>query len=358
MHTPIYRQVIKDAWHLAWHNKTLWLFGFFAGILINGGVYDMGLKMFSRVTTASITWDSISQNIVPPFTFFSDFTSIVAPIDQFGLMSIWVILVLVSIAALGLFMIWLSIVSQGTLIGIIPMVQKKKKDVFRPAFQTGLEKFWPLLGINALLKVIIALIVLFTSFPLVLLISQSALLNALLYLLSFIIFIPLAIIVYFIAILSSCYIVLRNKSFAKSILLAWELFKRNWLICLELGFLLFVVGFLVGLAILLLFLLASIPIVLLLLAALALGSQIASLIVIILAVMVLVALVVLSGAFIVCFHYTAWVMLFERLTKKGGLSRLVRWMHGLSKLHGKPKRRAKAKTKKDKPKKRVTKRKK
>jgi hypothetical protein len=358
MHTPIYRHVIKDAWNLAWHNKTLWLFGFFAGILINGGVYDLGLKMFSRVTTTSITWDSISRNITPPFAFVSDFTSIAAPIDRFNLMSIWVVLVLISMFALGLFLVWLSVVSQGTLIAGIPMVQKKKKDAIRKAFQTGLEKFWSLLGINVALKVTIALIVLFTSFPLVLLIGQSVLLNAILYLLSFLIFIPLAIIVYFIALLASCYIVLRDKPFGRSIHLAWELFKRNWLICLELGFLLFVIGFLVGLAVLLLFLLASIPIVLLLLAALALGSQIASLIVIILAIMVLVTLVVLSGAFVVCFQYTAWVMLFERLTKKGATSRLVRWMRGLDSLHGKPKKKAKAKVKKSKPKKRVVKRKK
>ncbi|NIP32489.1 hypothetical protein GWN26_03140, partial [Candidatus Saccharibacteria bacterium] len=104
---------------------------------------------------------------------------------------------------------------------------------------------------------------------------------------------------------------------------AWELFKRNWLICLELGLLLFIIGFLVGLAVLLMFLVASIPVVLLLLAALALGSQIASLVVIVLAVIILVALLVLSGAFIVTFQYASWVLLFERLTTRGGHSRLV-----------------------------------
>jgi len=337
MHTPIYRQIIKEAWHLAWRNKILWLFGFFAGMLINGGVYDLAIKMFSRVTTASITWESIMNNILPPYAYVENIVAIKAPIETAGLFSIWVIFVLIAILALGLFLIWLSIASQGTLIYAVSQTAAKKKDVIKNSFRVGLEKFWSLLGINALLKLAIVLLVVFTSFPLVLLLGKSALLNALLYLTSFVIFLPLAIIIYFVAILASCYLVLRNKRFTESIHFAWVLFKRNWLICLELGFLLFIVGFLVGLAVVLIFLIASIPVVLLLLAALALGSEVASLLVIALAVMILVALVILSGAFVVTFQYTSWVMLFERLTTKGGVSRLVRWLAGAETLHGKPK---------------------
>ncbi len=347
MNKPIYRQVIKDAWHLAWRNKFLWLFGFFAGILINAGVYDLAMKMFSRVTTASITWDSLINNIAPPYAFIGKYEAISAPIENLGLMSVWVVLMILTILAIGLFLIWLSIISQGTLISLVARTHKKKKDIRQRAIEIGLQKFWPILGVNVLLKVTIALLVIFTSFPLVLLLSQSAGLNAILYLFSFLIFIPLAIIIYFIAILASCYIILRDKSLGQSLYLAWELFKRNWLICLELGLLLFIIGFLVGLAVLLMFLVASIPVVLLLLAALALGSQIASLVVIVLAVIILVALLVLSGAFIVTFQYASWVLLFERLTTRGGHSRLVRWIKGLESLHGKPKP-------KKKPKKRVS----
>lgn len=350
MKEPIYRLILRDAWQLAWRNKILWLFGFFAGLLINGGVYDLAVKMFSRVTATGITWENLTANALPPFQFVADFAAIGAPIESAGLFNAWVIMVLIAAVALGLFLFWLAVVSQGTLVHAVGMASKKKEDI-KKSFQAGLEKFWPILSINLLLKLTIFLLVVFTSFPLIMLLGDNALLNAILYLVSFIIFIPLAIIGYFVAILATCYIILRGKKFGQSLFLAWELFKRNWLICLELGFLLFVVGFLVGLLVILLFLLASIPVVLLLLAALALGSEVASLLVIALAIIILVALIVVSGAFIVTFQYASWVLLFERLTTKGGFSRLVRWIKGLETLHGESKKPKKKKRKKSRSKK-------
>jgi len=336
MHQPIYRQIIQDAWHLAWRNKTLWLFGFFAGMLINGGAYDLGVKMFSRVTNMSYAWRMISQGIAEPELFIDISRFGWAP-NISGISGIWTLVILVVSLAVVLFFIWLSITCQGALIAGVHNIIKKKRDPERKGFSQGLVKFWPLFGINILLQISILLLVVFTTFPLALLLSQSIMINALLYLLSFLIFLPLAIIIYFIALLAACYIVLRDKKMWPAIALAWDLFKRNWLICLELGLLLFVITFMVGLMIVLIFLILSVPVVLLFLASAALGSSTALLVIAILAFIIFAVITILGVSFVVSFQYTSWVLLFERLMTRGGISRIVRWIASLDKLHEKRK---------------------
>jgi hypothetical protein len=333
MNKPIYRQVIKDAWQLAWKNKFLWLFGFFAGILINGGVYDLGVRMFGRVSHVGYSWDALVRGFFQP-DLFINLSRLGWQIPEMPILnSVWTVVVLIVSLAVILFFVWLSVVSQGALIAGVDNTYKKKKNPEKNSFIQGLEYFWPLLSINVFLKISVFLLVIFTSFPLVLLLGESITLNALLYLLAFLIFIPLSIIIYFLALLASCYIVLRKKKLRESIHLAWELFKRNWMICLELGFLLFVIAFMVGLLIVLIFLVLAVPIVLLFLAAAALGSTTALMVVAVLGFMVFALVTILGAAFVVTFQYTSWVLLFERLTKKGGISRLVRWVAGISKLH-------------------------
>lgn len=327
MHQPIYRQIIRQAWTISWRNKTLWIFGFFAAFLINGGVYDLGIKMFTRTTWLSTTWQSLTTDSLPLIPSLHQ--ALVQTLDwsSMGVIAVTVIFVIVA-----LLFIAVSIICQGSLIHGIRTILKKKT-INKEVIDAGLEKFWPVLGINVFLKAGILLLVIFVSFALFMVVTQSILLNAVVHLLSYLIFIPLAIVFYFMAILASCYIVLRDKPFFSSIALAWQLFARNWLICLELGFLLFVIAFLIGLVMLLIFLILSVPVVLLLLGALALQSDVAYLVTFFLTVFIIFVVIILGGSFTVTFQYTSWVLLFERLTTKGGFSRLTRWVGQLAGLH-------------------------
>ncbi|MDD4995202.1 MAG: hypothetical protein PHW53_01920 [Patescibacteria group bacterium] len=332
MHQPIYREVLREAWFFAWRNKVLWVFGFFAGLMMSGGIYDLGVKMFGRVTNLGSAWQAVSQGM--PFESALGLPDKLSGIKQlFTLENVWLITAVLVALAIGLGLIWLSVASQGALITAAAGKAKNKLMPAGDAFTLGMHKFWPLLGINVSLKVAIALLVMFTTFPLFLLLSANIALNAALYLVSFLIFIPAAVIVYFIAMLASCYVMLRNKGYGSALYHAWELFKRHWLICMELGFLLFVISFLIGLAIVLIFLVISLPIMLLVLAAVALASNAAFLVILILSVLIFAGVMIFGSAFTVTFQYTAWVMLFERLASRGGLSRLARWVHGLANLH-------------------------
>lgn len=327
MHQPIYRQIISQAWSLSWRNKSLWIFGFFAAFLINGGVYDLAVKMFSRTTWLSVSWSEVTGDITYTLELFRQLF-----MQNLDWSSIGYIVFIIFVFLVFILFLCLSIIAQGSLINSVDLIVRKKK-IDKAVLEMGMKKFWPVAGINIILKVLIFLLVVLITFSLYFLIGQSVWLNALLHLLSYLIFIPLAVIFYFIAILACCYIVLRNKKLLESISSAWGLFKRHWLICLELGFLLFVISFLIGMIMLLVVMVLSIPILLLFLAAIALQSEIAYLVMLVLSVVIVLAVVILGGSFMVAFQYTSWVLLFERLTKQGGLSRLARWVSQLGEFH-------------------------
>ncbi|MBU0649212.1 hypothetical protein KJ969_03915 [Patescibacteria group bacterium] len=331
MHQPIYRQIIHQAWMITWRNKFLWVFGFFAAFLINGGVYDVVVKMLSRTTWLSVSWQELTQDPLSSIPLVNDLI-----LKNINLSSAGYIALAIFIILFALIFICLSVIGQGSLIFSVQSLLIKKK-INKNVIDVGLLKFWPMFGINILLKVALFLLVIFITFPLALLLSQSILLNTLLHLVSYLVFIPLAIIFYLMAILAGCYVVLRKKKILTSIALAWDLFRRNWLICLELGFLLFVISFLIGLAMLLVVLVFSVPIILLFLAALALQSEVAYLVILFLSIFIIFVIVILGGSFMAAFQYSSWVLLFERLTTKGGFSRLVRWVGQLAGLGvGKP----------------------
>jgi len=346
MHTPVYRQVISSSWRLAWRNKYLWLFAFFAGLLINGGAFDLAVRLFTQVTTAGAAWDMFISEVTAPYSIIKDVTSFWVGLTATTSTALWTIIVIVIGLALTLLLIALSIFSQGALIAGVDNVNRKKTETQKKAINAGLENFWPIFLINLVLKIATILLVVFVSFPLVLLLSESVALNAVLYLLSFIIFIAIAIILYFLAIFASCYIVLRGKKFSHAIALAWELFKRNWIICIELALLLFVITFLGGLGVILIIMVISVPIVLLFLAALALNSSIALIAIFVIAVLLFAAVAVIGSAFLIAFQYSAWVLLFERLTKKGALARIVRWLTTADAIGKTKKKKSPAKKKK------------
>jgi len=347
MKTPVYRQVLSASWRLSWRNKYLWIFAFFAGLLMNGGAFDLAVRMFTQVTSIGTAWQVFISEITAPYSIIKDVTSLWVNLTSTTSSTIWAIVIIVIGLAVTLLLVALSIFSQGALISGVDHANRKKSEAQRKAINTGLEKFWPIFWINLIIKIATVLLVVFISFPLVLLLSESVGWNAFLYLISFILFFAIAIILYFLAIFASCYIVLRGKKFGHAIHLAWELFKRNWVICIELAVLLFAITFVGGLGILLIIMVISVPIVLLFLAALALKSSVALVAIFVLAALLFAAVAILGSAFLIAFQYSAWVLLFERLTKKGALARIVRWL-AMADTCGKPKKKKTAKKKKKK----------
>jgi hypothetical protein len=129
--------------------------------------------------------------------------------------------------------------------------------------------------------------------------------SVLLTLIAFIILIPINVIISFITKYAAIYVVTQGNKIFPAIVNAWRLFKKNWLISLELGILLLIIN--VAYTVLLVSVLAM----------LSLPFSRAGLI-------AMTAVVVIAGSIFSAFRYSAWTFLFRDIIEDRGVSKLVR----------------------------------
>jgi len=141
---------------------------------------------------------------------------------------------------------------------------------------------------------------------------------AILYFIFFIILFAVALILAFITKYAIAFIVLKNKSLTDSIISAWTLFKNNWLVSLEMTFILFAISIIFSLAIILSVMIAAIPMALLFILGLWFNWFFLYVLANILFIVLALAIVVIGGSFLTVFQTTAWVHLFTQLNSKAG----------------------------------------
>jgi hypothetical protein len=156
---------------------------------------------------------------------------------------------------------------------------------------------------------------------------ESAAAN-LFYVIAFIIFIPVALALSFIAKYAIAYIVIKGHGFMEAVKAGWQLFIKNWLVSVEMAFILFFINFFVGLLLVLTILTLTIPLLFLALAAYKLTSLAGLWIVAVLALTMLLAIIILGGAMLATFQISSWTGLFIELTGKGGISKIIRLLSG------------------------------
>ncbi len=113
---PLYRNVIADAWHTTWQNKSLWVWGLFAALLGNEGEYQILQLVAQRVSDRQLTAGTFQSGVasipaVPsaiPGLFHAFF---VDPKTTFILLLIALIII-----AAAIFVIWLTAASVVALI--------------------------------------------------------------------------------------------------------------------------------------------------------------------------------------------------------------------------------------------------
>jgi hypothetical protein len=217
-----------------------------------------------------------------------------------------------------------AIVSQVGIIKGTIAIDKKKKFSWRDAIRLGLANFWPVLGLNFVTRVIMFGLLLLFAFLVSLLATQLAWLNILVYSLAFVILLILGIIIYFITIYGTAFIVLRNHPVGTALRYSWYLFKQNSLLNLEMGFILFVVGVLSGVIAIFAGLFALSPFILLYLLLIFLSVNINFWILGTLTIVLLVMIMVAVSAWYATFQISVWSLLFEELILDRGESKFLR----------------------------------
>jgi hypothetical protein len=222
-------------------------------------------------------------------------------------------------------LLWLSVTSQAALVNNAANIINDKKHSFQDGVMAGVKYFWPVLGLNILLKIAIYIILILISLPIISSYVQGGMNqgNAL-FLLFFIIFVPIAIIVSFIAKYSIAFVVLKGKSITDAIMAGWRLFANNWLTSIEMAFILLALNFAAGFVLLWLILILAVPFILIA----AILSQIAVLAnfwsILFLILVPLFLLIMLAGALISSFQISAWTAFYMELVSRGAVSKLQR----------------------------------
>lgn len=313
-----YRKILKQSLNITWHNKHLWFFGLFATFLGAGGEY----QIINKVVESN--GDSALNGINRFFSIFNpDLWSSIGPYftenPRGALLSVTLLLLAL---AIFIFLVILSISSQAALVDQAKkLYNKEKKDLgVSKGMLIGQSHFWPVLGVNILIKVIITCIFFLMALPIILTASNSWL-PITIYIILFLIFIPVVIGLSLIAKYTIAYIVIKGNKFVEAIDNAFKLFSRNWVVSLEMAFILVMVNIIVGLIMLIAIFALVAPFIIL---SLIFANFAIFWLIAFIGLALLILAIVWFGSMLTAFLINSWTKLFLELLDKKGVSKIKR----------------------------------
>jgi len=329
--SSLYRRIVATAWQTAWKHKHLWLFGFFATFAGFGGIYEVLFRTQDQLINImpAVDWMRSPFYLIPGAAMFKALVAF-SPNPLFTVMIFLAVIALVSAV-----FIWVITISIGALIGSADVISRGSDADFAAGVRIGTAGFWRVFGINALAKITIACGLLLTGTHLFSLIRDGSYTSGGFFMLSFILFLALAIVASIVAVYASMHAVLNNTCFNASLARGWKTFKESWLVSLEMAAVLLIVNLLMAVLAVLVLLVMSVPAIFLFMLASAANSTTLLLsLMTAFAVMLLIVLVI-YGSFMTTFQVTSWTLLWKELAEKRPRARLLRLSDWLAARCGK-----------------------
>ncbi len=320
--TSIYRTILRQALKIMWSCKYLWFFGIFAIFLSSGGEINSAIDHFYKVFDASSFLDGLknfyNHSMVVNAgnnlnTFFNGFNG-------------WGILLLVVLILLFFFLIWLSVVSQAGLFGAAYKIYKKQSVNFNDTFAMGRQNFWPTLWLNLLSRLVIYVLWLIVAVPLAALyLSRPAeMVGNIFIVLTFVIWVPVALFISFLMKYAVLFVVNKKYTFKEALQAAWQLFRDNWLVSIEMVIIMFFVNLLAAIALILAVMVLVLPLAILVFLLGMINFAGVMYLTMLVAVILLVFLMIWGGAMLSVFQHVAWAILFVRMTEGKVLAKIIR----------------------------------
>lgn len=317
----LYRSIFKQAFVTAWQHKYLWFFGLFATLLASNFEFELVNRFLNRESTL-FAWQRWTDTGIFTMQAWRNLGEL-ARVDTASFISL-LILVAILLALLGA-LIWISIVSQVALvsnankaIGSGRQSAAERRHDTSVGFQEGRRYFWPALAINAIVRVVVYGLAALTLIP-ALFRSSPGLIDNIVFLIFFIVFLSVALSLALIAKYAVAALVIKRKSLWESLVSGWQLYWDNWLLSLEMAFILFGLSLLASLVIIIAVLVAAIPFALLYVLALAFTTLWIYVACIILGLIVSFGLIIIGGSIITVVQTAAWVALYNQLAGKGAV---------------------------------------
>jgi len=321
---PFYRLILKRALSISWKNKWLWGLAFFAAFIGNGSVYEALIRSFNNLSegnSAFFVLKEYTQMGLVGLASLSNLKSLwQTDPSAFGITILTTILFLCVLALLISF----AVIGQGGVIRSIVSIDQGKGASLKSGIKHGVERFWPILEVNVIGKLILFGVLLFVMYLASLIHFENGVANLIVYIVSFSIFIIFGIIIYFLTIYGTAFVILREDNAFRGLKEAWQIFVKSPLLNLEMGLLLFIANIFVAIAFFLAAFVLLAPFLLVYIifvfAGWAGGMTVMSTFI----TLLFITLLILLGSWYSTFQLGAWAILFEELALNGGKSKIVR----------------------------------
>ncbi len=301
----IYRNILSHAASHVMHDKRLWIFGLFAGLLNTGSVID-SLVQLTREAGVLTSPAVLFVRAVPGLTSFLTYLHTLSLL-AIGRAAITGGLV-ISIFAVVLL---LSLNGQANLFHYVKE-RRKRLAFWHPSGATLVRLF----VVNLFSRVVLAVMSVLGSMILTTLGQGDFALRALVTFAVLVVTIPFALLFGALTIFAMIEIVTKGKVIVDAYADAWQIIRYHLTAVMEVAVLLFLVGLLGTLVLMGAMILFAIPYFLLIIASLALKSLVLWSLVLVFGGVVLVSLILLFGALFTSFVYTTWFLTYQKFSVK------------------------------------------
>jgi len=318
-----YKSILHSAWQITFKNKVLWLFGIFASFIALEGVYEIvlsQLKLFKKLNVFHLELITLYEKQI---SFINYHTYFWKSFSQ----DIFSYFVIVLILTIFILFIWLVFISQIYIIKAAEALYKKKKIQSNQILEQSMPKFWSVLGLNIVVKIILYAGFIGLSLPLLYALlnqSESQILSANLFF--FIVFTIFAIILSFIAAYATNFIVLKGLHIFEAIHEAWSLFRRNIILSLEVAFVLFILKLLSIIIIFCILAVVFVPLFVIFVIALQTQNAVAFILVITLVILFFTIISALINAIYSVFYLASWTITFLSITQETLFAKAVKYI--------------------------------
>lgn len=312
-HPPLYRQVLRDSWHLIREHKILWAFGLFAAFLGSGGALEVWAHNFNLIFSAR-PWSPWPAQ----YSWFAT--------TKFDLITgLWSLVLLLLLLGLALFLVFVIVNSFSSLIITVDHSRQNKKIDFKKIWQMAVTKFWPILWTIIFFKLLIGFFTALSILPLwLVLINQAGPLLLLFYPLLFLICFLAVLISSFLMIYTANFILLEKKTWGQAFHHAWRIFIQHWLINIEMAIIIFLINLLAGLILIGGIILLLIPAIFVFLVSHFINFSPLGNAAIFLGLLLAVFLILWVAALLAAFQISTWTLLFRRMGQGTAVSKLIR----------------------------------
>ncbi|MDP3900443.1 MAG: hypothetical protein Q8Q23_05170 [bacterium] len=304
-----FKKIILDTVEMIIHHKYLLFFGLFAAFLTGGG----GVRYQISSDEFMVNWQHLQSTGVLDFSIFSKIVNL-AQADPLALALQLVILL--AVAALAIFMFWLAIVSQGSLIYSTAKFGDKKEISFDEALMAGKRHFWPVCFFRIAEKIIaMALLsfILISWFSVLAASDQTG--QQLLYFFTSIIVLAVVVVITIGIRYAISYQVLESLSFAESLQSGFSLLRRNFMVTVEAAALILLLTAIMAFVMLMVVAGIAIPFVFLLYIFYLLAFKAGLVFVMTAGIVTLVLLMAIIGGIFGAVTEIYWTLIFMRVAK-------------------------------------------